>query len=341
MCGTELNQRTIVLACAALTSLAIPAAQNSALAISRDFTVVTAQSSIAISGTVTNTTFGTAPITQQGPGGLTTTYSGTIKTDREPAAIEFVDGSVVTANNSGSWQPLPDASDGSSPANYGARAGFLGGFVVVNFAGRNLVAGLVGSPSAIDGSGQFDLASTSIVFASGDLAYRGPLGNPASTATLANQAGALSGSGTFVATMQNGTTTETITLPVSATFQFAADASTSINLTLTGQVVAKATFTPPPGDYNENGVVDAADYVLWREKLGSPTSLPNDDTPGVGDDDYTRWRAHFGQTISGAGGSPSGGTSVPEPSVLLLLSWAISLFAAGTGKRNSCGTELA
>jgi hypothetical protein len=334
MCGTIFDRPVIVWACAVLTSLAIPPAQNSALASSRNFAVVTAQSSIAISGTVTNTTFGTAPITQQGPGGLTTTYSGTIKTDREAAAIEFVDGSVVTANNSGSWQPLPDASDGSSPANYGARAGFLGGFAIVNFAGRNLVAGLVGSPTAVDGSGQFDLASTSIVFASGDLAYRGPFGNPVGTATLATQAGALSGSGTFVSTMQNGTTTETITLPVNATFQFAADASTSINLTLTGQVVAKATFTPPPGDYNENGVVDAADYVLWREKLGSSTSLPNDDTAGVGDDDYTRWRAHFGQTISGAASSLSDATPTPEPSLLLLLGWAIGLFVAGYRNRN-------
>ncbi len=37
-----------------------------------------------------------------------------------------------------------------------------------------------------------------------------------------------------------------------------------------------------PGDYNGNGFVDAADYTLWQDNLGSGTSLPNDDTTGVG-----------------------------------------------------------
>ena len=62
-----------------------------------------------------------------------------------------------------------------------------------------------------------------------------------------------------------------------------------------------------PGDYNQNGIVDAADYTVWRNNLGSGTSLPNDDTPGVGQDDYTRWKTHFGQTA----GSGSGAMRVP------------------------------
>jgi T5SS/PEP-CTERM-associated repeat protein len=55
-----------------------------------------------------------------------------------------------------------------------------------------------------------------------------------------------------------------------------------------------------PGDYNQNGTVDAADYVVWRNNLGNGTSLPNDDTAGVGPDDFARWRTHFGRR-SGAG----------------------------------------
>ena len=51
----------------------------------------------------------------------------------------------------------------------------------------------------------------------------------------------------------------------------------------------------PPGDYNQNGIVDAADYTVWRDNLGSGTSLPNDGTPGVGHDDYVRWKIHFGE----------------------------------------------
>ena len=44
--------------------------------------------------------------------------------------------------------------------------------------------------------------------------------------------------------------------------------------------------TPPPpldGDYNNNGVVDAADYSVWRDRLGTSAVLPNDATPGAVD----------------------------------------------------------
>jgi hypothetical protein len=74
---------------------------------------------------------------------------------------------------------------------------------------------------------------------------------------------------------------------------------------------------PPgvPGDYNNNGVVDGADYVLWRN--GGP--LANEvDTPGtVNATDYTAWRARFGNT-SGAGSGLSA-SGVPEPSTFVYL----------------------
>jgi hypothetical protein len=65
------------------------------------------------------------------------------------------------------------------------------------------------------------------------------------------------------------------------------------------------------GDYNQNNAVDAADYALWRDRNGTATSLPNDDTAGVGPDDYTRWRANFGRTSTG--GSALATAAVPEP----------------------------
>ena len=73
-----------------------------------------------------------------------------------------------------------------------------------------------------------------------------------------------------------------------------------------------------PGDYNGDGVVDGADYTVWRDHLGSGTSLPNDDTPGVGQDDYTRWKTHFGQT-GGSGASVNANAAVPEPAALGLV----------------------
>jgi hypothetical protein len=70
------------------------------------------------------------------------------------------------------------------------------------------------------------------------------------------------------------------------------------------------------GDYNGNGSVDAADYVLWRD--GGP--LQNEvDTPGtINGADYTEWRARFGSPSSGLGG----GASVPEPASGFLLALA-------------------
>jgi hypothetical protein len=67
-----------------------------------------------------------------------------------------------------------------------------------------------------------------------------------------------------------------------------------------------------PGDYNDDGKVDAADYVLWRK--GGP--LANDDSPGTGPDDYTRWVENFGSMASGSGGSGA----VPEPTSVCLAS---------------------
>lgn len=100
----------------------------------------------------------------------------------------------------------------------------------------------------------------------------------------------------------------------------------SLNL-LTPDVVAV------PGDYNKNGVVDAADYVVYRKTLGQTgAGLPADGNGNGSIDtgDYTFWRARFGN-ISGAG-SGSLAAAVPEPGA-----WASALFglviAAGLMRR--------
>jgi hypothetical protein len=72
------------------------------------------------------------------------------------------------------------------------------------------------------------------------------------------------------------------------------------------------------GDYNQNGFVDAADYTVWRNQLGSLASLPNDNTVGVGPDDYTRWKTHFGES-SGLGSGAAATVAAPEPATLAML----------------------
>ena len=81
------------------------------------------------------------------------------------------------------------------------------------------------------------------------------------------------------------------------------------------------------GDYNKNGVVDAADYVLWRK--GDLAADSNNDTL-VDQTDYDFWRAKFGNPTPGAGAGLSG-ASVPEPAALTLL--AIGLLATCLGRR--------
>jgi formylglycine-generating enzyme required for sulfatase activity len=77
-----------------------------------------------------------------------------------------------------------------------------------------------------------------------------------------------------------------------------------------------------PGDYNIDGAVDAADYTIWRDTLGSTSDLrANGDNTGpsaglIDDADYDFWKANFGQV---AGSAAIAGESVPEPSSLLIL----------------------
>jgi hypothetical protein len=74
------------------------------------------------------------------------------------------------------------------------------------------------------------------------------------------------------------------------------------------------------GDYNSNGVVDAADYVVWRKNAGTSNALPNNLIGGtIGMAQYNQWRADFGNTApgSGSGTGAMANAVVPEPASLL------------------------
>jgi hypothetical protein len=71
---------------------------------------------------------------------------------------------------------------------------------------------------------------------------------------------------------------------------------------------------PMSGDYNQDGKVDAADYVLWR-KL--PSALGSD--PGG----YNTWFTHFGES-----NVSTGSAAVPEPAILAPLILAATVICA-------------
>ncbi len=90
------------------------------------------------------------------------------------------------------------------------------------------------------------------------------------------------------------------------------------NALVQGNVIADTVIEPvgTDGDYNNDGVVNLADYTVWRDNLGSNTILPNDPTPGsVTAGDYSVWKSNFGQGAAALSAS----FAVPEPSTLAVL----------------------
>jgi amidase len=74
-----------------------------------------------------------------------------------------------------------------------------------------------------------------------------------------------------------------------------------------------------PGDFNGDGTVDAADYVVWRNGLGTTYE----------EEDYGVWRANSGRTLLASDGAalPSfepASAAVPEPTALFLVTIGVA-----------------
>jgi len=71
------------------------------------------------------------------------------------------------------------------------------------------------------------------------------------------------------------------------------------------------------GDYNMDGITDAADYTLWQDNLDLDSSVLNGNGSGastVVQADYLLWKTHFGESVA----SGSEADLIPEPTTLLL-----------------------
>lgn len=98
------------------------------------------------------------------------------------------------------------------------------------------------------------------------------------------------------------------------------------------------------GDYGDNSLVDASDYVAWRNSLGGGSLTNETVSPGSVDaEDYAEWRAHFGNDYSkittimdnirfaSAGSGSLAPSGVPEPTGIVL-AWCAGAFVLFIGR---------
>jgi hypothetical protein len=85
----------------------------------------------------------------------------------------------------------------------------------------------------------------------------------------------------------------------------------------------------PDGDFNDDGAVDAADYIVWRKGLGTTYTQS----------DYTTWRANFGATATGAA-AVFHVAQAPEPASWALVKLSLLVLIAGRRPRYLLGGRV-
>jgi hypothetical protein len=140
------------------------------------------------------------------------------------------------------------------------------------------------------------------------------------------------GNGTFVEVHQ------TVTLGANDFIELAgmgSGAFPGVPIAVVG-TIEKLSSGDPSGDYNENGFVDTADYVLWRNTLNDAVASPGDGADGnksgtIDAGDYDYWKARFGNTAPGS--SAVVAVSVPEPATLSIAAFGTLLWALQFSRR--------
>jgi hypothetical protein len=103
--------------------------------------------------------------------------------------------------------------------------------------------------------------------------------------------------------------------PFLLVFNHGVDLASMVDAALAINAAAAAT----DGDFNHDGMVDAADYVVWRKSIGTAP-------------EYAAWRANFGMSVgTGSGGSTA---MVPEPTFFTLSAAVLISFSNVRRRRN-------
>ena len=215
------------------------------------FTVDPNASAVTLSGT----TVGNSPLTQQGPGSLTTQLEGALDVDLSATEIAIVSG-VLDARENGTWRPGLEGGPGSAPADFGAQA-LLFGFQTIYGALRN-VEMEVFSPSEAIADGNFDASELVFLFPTNSNAVLDFEGGLAGTGS-AELAGEARNRTATVGTITGTEGSRVLTIQVDTTFTFTVASDDDTMLTIRGQIVAREGDVVPDPDGPEITDIEVVD----------------------------------------------------------------------------------
>lgn len=163
--------------------------------------------------------------------------------------------------------------------------------------------------------------------------WGGDVWSQAPLAALADSNWNLTAAGTAYEALMNQWSTD-VTLPVDSNGRinfagFYGDYDVTINGHTYSLSLKKGTTTysliTAPGDYNGDGTVDAADYIMWRSTTGSTIDLRADGNGDrvIDDNDFAIWRSTVGTNYSSGLGATS---AIPEPTTIMLVGFPMACF---------------